>query len=209
MLVAEGMGIVEVDRVMRRFGMRMGPLELLDQVGLDIAANAARSMRSVFADRLSPHPALERMCEMGRLGQKTGSGFYRYNRKKKTADEEAMTRLRETVSAVGPSTRVVSQEEARERMVCLMVNEAAACLAEGLADQAEVIDLAMVLGTGWAPHRGGPLRYADDRGAANVVASLDALRALLGRRFDACAALRERATSAKAFYAPLIVPQNV
>src|SRR5260370_41916439 len=81
---------------------------------------------------------------------------------------------------------------ARERMVLLMVNEAAACLAEGLAENAEALDLALVLGSGWAPHRGGPLRYAQDRGIASVVEALAALARQHGARFEPCAELRRR-----------------
>jgi 3-hydroxyacyl-CoA dehydrogenase/enoyl-CoA hydratase/3-hydroxybutyryl-CoA epimerase len=90
--------------------------------------------------------------------------------------------------------------EARERMVCLMVNEAAACLAEGLAESADVIDLAMVMGTGWAPHRGGPLRYADDRGAGEMVKTLESLTREIGTRFEPCAELRRHAASGELFY---------
>src|SRR5260370_42163215 len=85
----------------------------------------------------------------------------------------------------------VQMREARERMVLLMCNEAAACLREGLAADAETIDLAMVLGTGWAPHRGGQLRYASDRGIAEVVRVLEPLARRLGPGFEPCAALRE------------------
>jgi 3-hydroxyacyl-CoA dehydrogenase/enoyl-CoA hydratase/3-hydroxybutyryl-CoA epimerase len=88
-----------------------------------------------------------------------------------------------------------------------MVNEAAACLGEGLCDRAEVIDLAMVLGTGWAPHRGGPLRYADDRGATEVVKTLEDLARRHGPRFEPCAELRRRATAKEPFYRPHAVPQ--
>ena len=89
-------------------------------------------------------------------------------------------------------------------MVCLMVNEAAMCLAEGLSDRPEVIDLAMVLGTGWAPHRGGPLRYADDRGGKEIVQVLDALAVRLGTRFVPCAELRRRAETGAPFYDQLV-----
>jgi 3-hydroxyacyl-CoA dehydrogenase/enoyl-CoA hydratase/3-hydroxybutyryl-CoA epimerase len=208
MLVAEGMPVEKVDLTMRRFGMPMGPLELLDQVGLDVAAHIAKSVGPAFGDRLKTHPALELMCQSGWLGQKSGLGFYRYQGKKKTVNSEALAKLRvdlngqrkpsESIKKDNPS--IDQMHEARERMVCLMVNEAAACLAEGLAQSAEVIDLAMVLGTGWAPHRGGPLRYADDRGTADVVKTLKNLAKQTGPRFEPCAELRRRAASSELFY---------
>src|SRR5437899_11375316 len=104
-----------------------------------------------------------------------------------------MEELRRGLGASGSQHAAPGQ--ARDRMVCLMVNEAALALAEGLGDHAEDIDLAMVLGTGWAPHRGGPLRYADDRGFESVVESLDDLAQNLSPRFEPCAALRRRAAA--------------
>jgi 3-hydroxyacyl-CoA dehydrogenase/enoyl-CoA hydratase/3-hydroxybutyryl-CoA epimerase len=212
MLVAEGMAIEKVDQVMRRFGMPLGPLELMDQVGLDVAANVARAIGPSFSGRFTPHRALEQMCEFGWLGTKSGLGFYRYRGKKKVVHTEALERLRALAapprhvsSALDP---VEQARQARERMVCLMVNEAALCLSEGLGERAEVIDLAMVLGTGWAPHRGGPLRYADDRGAMEIVKVLDELTRQLGKRFDPCGELRQRAKTGSPFYGPLALSQT-
>jgi 3-hydroxyacyl-CoA dehydrogenase / enoyl-CoA hydratase / 3-hydroxybutyryl-CoA epimerase len=206
MLVAEGMPVESIDRVMRRFGMPMGPLELLDQVGLDIAAHVAGSLQGLFAGRLTPHPALERMCQHGWLGQKTGRGFYRYLGKKKVVDRQAMEELRRELGASG--NQHVAHEDARDRMVCLMVNEAALALADGLGEHAEDIDLAMVLGTGWAPHRGGPLRYADNRGVADVVKTLESLAHTHGPRFAPAGELRRRVDSNRAFYAELALARS-
>jgi 3-hydroxyacyl-CoA dehydrogenase/enoyl-CoA hydratase/3-hydroxybutyryl-CoA epimerase len=206
MLVAEGMPVEAIDRVMRRFGMPMGPLELLDQVGLDIAAHVAGSLKELFAGRLTPHPALERMCQHGWLGQKAGRGFYRYDGKKKVVDRQAMEELRRELG--GPSTPHAAYEHSQDRMVCLMVNEAAMALSECLGEHSEDIDLAMVLGTGWAPHRGGPLRYADDRGIADIVRTLESLAHAYGPRFAACGELRGRVESNRAFYADLALARS-
>jgi 3-hydroxyacyl-CoA dehydrogenase/enoyl-CoA hydratase/3-hydroxybutyryl-CoA epimerase len=197
-LVAQGMPVEQIDRVMRRFGMPMGPLELLDTIGLDIAAHVAQSVAPAFGDRLTPHPALEKLVQQGYLGQKSGAGFYRYNGKKKRVNTEALAALSKEV---GQASGSLDPEEARERMVLLMINEAAACLAEALAATADVIDLAMIMGTGWAPHRGGPLRYADDRGLTDVVRSLDDLSRRIGARFQPNDELRRRAERAEPFYA--------
>jgi 3-hydroxyacyl-CoA dehydrogenase/enoyl-CoA hydratase/3-hydroxybutyryl-CoA epimerase len=199
LLVAEGMDVEEVDRVMVRFGMPMGPLELLDQVGLDVAAHIARSVRPAFGDRFAPNPAFEQMAEHGWLGQKSKWGFYRYQGKRRTVNEAAVLVLREGAAA-GPA---VEPAAARDRMVLSMVNEAAACLGEGLADGAEAIDLAMVLGTGWAPHRGGPLHYADDRGSGDVARTLTGLAQRLGPRFEPCPELRQHADTGQRFCAPV------
>jgi 3-hydroxyacyl-CoA dehydrogenase/enoyl-CoA hydratase/3-hydroxybutyryl-CoA epimerase len=207
MQVAEGFRVEDIDSTMRRFGMPMGPLELLDQVGLDVAAHVAGSIKSLFAGRLEPHAALEQMCAKGWLGQKSGQGFYRYDGRKKVVNREALAQLSSGL-ADGRQRPRSELREARARMVCLMVNEAALALQEGLADRAESIDLAMVLGTGWAPHRGGPLRYADDRGIGAIVEAMQGLSKRLGSRFEPCEELLTRARTNKPFYAPLEMAQS-
>lgn len=199
LLVGEGLTIAQVDTVMTRFGMPMGPLELLDQVGLDVAAHIARAMPPASAERFPPNPAFELMHQKGWLGQKSGVGFYRHRGKKNRVNELAQNALRavypsdDGMSASLPTA--VRLQQARERMVLLMVNEAALCLAEELAEDAARIDLAMVLGTGWAPHRGGPLRYAADRGPDEVIRVLAELAQRMGPRFEPSAALHRLAES--------------
>jgi 3-hydroxyacyl-CoA dehydrogenase/enoyl-CoA hydratase/3-hydroxybutyryl-CoA epimerase len=204
LLVAEGLKITQVDAVMERFGMPVGPLELLDQVGLDVAAHVAASMQSLLAGRFDPNPAFEQMRANGWLGRKGGRGFYVHKGKKKKPNVLAENLLR-SGQPPGVSRSLplaVRLNEARERMVLLMVNEAALVLAEGLAADAGAIDLAMVLGTGWAPHRGGPLHYADQRGLAEVVQALTGLAARHGKRFEPSTELRRRAESGTLFTRP-------
>jgi 3-hydroxyacyl-CoA dehydrogenase / enoyl-CoA hydratase / 3-hydroxybutyryl-CoA epimerase len=201
LLVSEGMKIADLDRTMMRFGMPMGPLELLDQIGLDIAAHVARSVGPVMEGRFPPNDAFEKMRANGWLGQKGGKGFYVYHGKKSTVNPLAENLLRSGLGsdvdrALPPAVRL---SEARERMVLLMVNEAALAFSEGLTDDAESLDLAMVMGTGWAPHRGGPLHYADDRTAAEVVRKLNELAGRHGKRFEACAELLRRAETNQRF----------
>jgi 3-hydroxyacyl-CoA dehydrogenase/enoyl-CoA hydratase/3-hydroxybutyryl-CoA epimerase len=193
-LIAEGNPVEQIDHIMRRFGMPMGPLEVLDQVGLDVAAHVAGAMSPLVQSRFPPNDVFRQFVERGWLGQKSGIGFYRYHGKKKKVNRDVATLLKSAgfgeggdISATLPAS--VRMQEARERMVLLMVNEAAMCLAEHLAEDATLIDLAMVLGTGWAPHRGGPLRYALDRGVGKVVETLRELRGRHGARFEPCGAL--------------------
>jgi 3-hydroxyacyl-CoA dehydrogenase/enoyl-CoA hydratase/3-hydroxybutyryl-CoA epimerase len=203
LLVAEGMRIARVDEAMRRFGMPMGPLEVLDQVGLDVAADIAKSLAPVYAGRIEPNPAFEQLQERGWLGQKSGAGFYRYHRGRARANDKA-ARLLQGASArqLEAGTPEDLMAEARGRLVLLMVNEAARCLEEKVADRADTIDLAMVLGTRWAPHRGGPLRYAQQRGYGAVVEALAALARRLGPRFEPCAELRRLAEEKSAIRNP-------
>jgi 3-hydroxyacyl-CoA dehydrogenase/enoyl-CoA hydratase/3-hydroxybutyryl-CoA epimerase len=189
LLAGEGMPVERVDRAMRRFGMPMGPLELLDQVGLDVTAHISRSMEPVFGARFPPNPVFRRMKEQGWLGLKTRLGFYRHRGRRLQVNPLVAALLREAappslpsgLEGLAPDDQI---RQAQERMVCLMVNEAATCMGEHLADSAAAIDLAMVLGTGWAPHRGGPLRYGADRGYGQIVAALQDLAQRLGPRFE-------------------------
>ena len=195
LLVIEGMRPQLIDEAMRRFGMPLGPLELLDQIGLDIAAHVAAAIGPAFGERFGRNPGFERMEESGLLGQKCGQGFYRYRGRHKKVNDRAVTLLRGESHVAAPYQMQAAppaklMAAARERLALLMVNEAAACYAEELAASAEAIDLAMVLGTGWAPHRGGPLRYAEDRGIASIVETLTELARQHGPRFEPCAELR-------------------
>jgi 3-hydroxyacyl-CoA dehydrogenase/enoyl-CoA hydratase/3-hydroxybutyryl-CoA epimerase len=183
-LVGEGLKVKEIDRLMRRFGMPMGPLELLDQIGLDVAAHVALVVQQQLGAQAPANPVFEEMVRRGWLGQKGGTGFYTYQNKKQKVNGAAEQLLAGSAKG-GPAAKLppgVRLAEARERLVLLMVNEAWKVRREGLAD-GETIDLAMVFGTGWAPHRGGPLHYAADRGEADVVRALQALAGRLGPRF--------------------------
>jgi 3-hydroxyacyl-CoA dehydrogenase/enoyl-CoA hydratase/3-hydroxybutyryl-CoA epimerase len=203
LLVGEGLTVRQVDAVMTRFGMPMGPLELLDQVGLDVAAHVARAMAPVLGVRFPPNPAFELMREKGWLGQKTGVGFYRKRGKRSRPNELAQNALRAACVDSNADWHEslpysVLLQQGRERMVLLMVNEATLCLSEGLAADATAIDLALVLGTGWAPHRGGPLRYAADRGPKEIVSVLEDLGRRFGPRFAPCPELRRLGEQAAA-----------
>ncbi len=205
-LLAEGMKTDDLDRVMRRFGMPMGPLQLLDQVGLDVGAHVARSMGPVTEGRFPPNDAFEKMRANGWLGQKSGKGFYVYRGKRKAKVNALAQNLLRSGAAMAADRALppaVRLSEARQRMVLLMVNEAALALSEGLTADAESLDLAMILGTGWAPHRGGPLHYADDRGLSDVVRKLEELTARHGKRFEPCAELRRRAAAGERFTRPV------
>jgi 3-hydroxyacyl-CoA dehydrogenase/enoyl-CoA hydratase/3-hydroxybutyryl-CoA epimerase len=199
LLLAEGLTIKDIDRLMQRFGMPMGPLALLDQIGLDVAAHVAATMAPALAGRFEPNTAFEKMRAKGLLGAKSVRGFYVHAGKKPKPNKEAQQLLSAGAPAGGLSL-AARLAEARERLVLGMVNEAALVLSEGLAS-AESIDLAMVFGTGWAPHRGGPLRYADDHGLSDVVQALTSLQGRHGKRFEPCAELKRRAAAGEKFRA--------
>ncbi len=160
-----------IDAAAEKFGMPMGPIELADQVGLDICLDVGDMLRSKFGDLLPPTPAwLREKVAKGELGRKTGKGFYAWRDGK--ADKGAT-----------PATGAQPTEEMTDRLILPMSNVCVAALREGIVDDADVVDGAMIFGTGYAPFRGGPLNYARTRGADNVVSALRALAAKFGGRF--------------------------
>jgi 3-hydroxyacyl-CoA dehydrogenase/enoyl-CoA hydratase/3-hydroxybutyryl-CoA epimerase len=198
-LVLDGIPGEEVDRAAVRFGMPMGPLELLDQVGVDIASDVAGSLGRLRGGDLGPTP--ERFAAMvrdGALGKKAGRGFYEYR-----GGRRGRPTRWATLAGPRPALQLDGAGELTElqkRLIYPMINEAARCLESGVVGEAWVVDLATVLGTGYAPFRGGPLRTADALGGAAVVRDLDALRGAHGDRFEPAALLRAKAGEGRGFY---------
>jgi 3-hydroxyacyl-CoA dehydrogenase/enoyl-CoA hydratase/3-hydroxybutyryl-CoA epimerase len=160
-----------IDKAAEQFGMPMGPIELADQVGLDICLDVGDMLRSKFGDLLPPTPAwLREKVAKGELGRKTGKGFYTWKDGK--AEKGPL-----------PETGPRVSDEMIDRLVLPMSNVCVACLREGIVDNADVVDGAMIFGTGYAPFRGGPLNYARTRGADDVVATLRRLADKFGGRF--------------------------
>lgn len=189
-LVVEGVPGEDVDREAVRFGMPMGPLELLDQVGIDVAAHVAASLAGAQSD-VGPTPErLAAMAREGFIGKKVGKGFYEYPKDK---------RGRPTRWAI-PTAAARPAGDVQQRITHSLINEAAKCLEGGVVAEAWMVDLAMVLGTGFAPFRGGPLRTADSIGLARLVRELDELHKLAGPRFDPCPLLRSLAANGRGFY---------
>jgi 3-hydroxyacyl-CoA dehydrogenase/enoyl-CoA hydratase/3-hydroxybutyryl-CoA epimerase len=184
-LLAEGVAIEELDGLMVEFGFPVGPITLLDEVGLDVAEKVSGVMHAAFGDRLAPAPAFAGMVKSGRLGRKAGGGFYKYAGGKKQGVDPAVYELIGTQPNGGPRPAEIIQ-----RLVLMMVNEAAAALAEGIVRSPRDGDIGAILGFGFPPFRGGPLRHADDLGADRIVSELERLEERYGARFTPAAALR-------------------
>jgi 3-hydroxyacyl-CoA dehydrogenase/enoyl-CoA hydratase/3-hydroxybutyryl-CoA epimerase len=170
-MLDEGIDKRTIDAAAEKFGMPMGPIELADQVGLDICLAVGDMLRSKFGDLLPPTPAwLRDKVANGELGRKSGEGFYVW--KKGKADKSSAA-----TSDAPPTPEMI------DRLILPMSNVCVACLREGIVDNADAVDGAMIFATGYAPFRGGPLNYARSRGVENVVAALRALAEKFGGRF--------------------------
>jgi 3-hydroxyacyl-CoA dehydrogenase/enoyl-CoA hydratase/3-hydroxybutyryl-CoA epimerase len=193
-LIEAGARIEDIDEAMVDFGMPMGPLRLIDEVGVDVAHHVARTLAGQFSDRLQVPEVLGRMLEAGLLGRKSGRGFYLHQRKRPRVNRAVL------VQRKGDTAARLSRAELQQWMVLLMVNEAARCLEEEVVSAPEDVDFAMVMGTGFAPFRGGPLRHADAVGLPEVVARMNQLVGIGLNYFKPCALLAERASANRTFY---------
>ncbi len=195
-LLVEGIAPARIDAAMVAFGMPIGPLALLDQVGLDTARHVARVLGAAFGARIgSDGAALDALVAAGRLGEKNGSGFYRYRDGKRTTPDPQVG----AIVGARPD-KELPPEMLQERMVLAMVNEAVVCLQAGVASEPRDIDLAMVLGTGFPPFRGGLLRYADSVGIAVIEDRLSRLADAHGERFRPAALLAQMVRDRRRFY---------
>lgn len=197
MMVSEGIRIEELDPAMLEFGMPMGPIELIDEVGLDVAEKVGHILHEGFGDRMNPPNTFERLLKEKRLGKKSGAGFYLYSgadKKEKRLDPGIYELL-----GITPSANKISSDEMVQRCVYSMINEAARCLEEEIVSSPDEVDLGMIMGTGFPPFRGGLLRYADFLGPKQVVSTLEAFAGRYGHRFEPSSALRAVAARG-AFY---------
>jgi 3-hydroxyacyl-CoA dehydrogenase/enoyl-CoA hydratase/3-hydroxybutyryl-CoA epimerase len=193
-LLEEGYPLVELDRAMRRFGMPMGPFEVLDEVGLDVAKKVAGVLGQAFPERMVPSVSLDKLLAAGRLGKKNGKGFYRYRGGKRQRDSAIAHIL-----GLSRERRPPSLDALAERMTLAIINEAARCVEENVASGAGAVDLAMIFGAGFPPFRGGPLRHADALGLPRVAGRLQALRAERGERFAPAAIIERLAQQGESF----------
>ncbi len=186
-LLDDGATVERIDGALTDFGMPMGPLRLLDEIGFDVARHASREMAEEFGERMRPATIVDRMIEDGRLGRKNGLGFYRYQNGKSRGVDPAVESLESAGRGSDPESGAAESgpgmDDIRRRCLYLMVNEAAYALEERVVEGGDVVDLAMVLGTGFPPFRGGLLRWADSEGVATIHAALSDFAATLGSRF--------------------------
>jgi 3-hydroxyacyl-CoA dehydrogenase/enoyl-CoA hydratase/3-hydroxybutyryl-CoA epimerase len=203
-MAVEGAPILEIDEAMKKWGMPMGPFELLDEIGLDIGVHVLKSISQVQAHGLALPAAVEQAVAKGWLGKKSGTGFYIHEKSKKRG-KEPKTKLNPEMAQLitkTPSQSPPSHEAIQWRLILPMINEAARTLSEKITDSADDIDLATVFGLGFAPFRGGLAKFADDVGADHVVKRLNNLASTHGPRFEPAELLRELAKNKSPFPRP-------
>lgn len=167
-LFEEGMDMIQIDEIARNFGMPIGPVELIDEVGIDVGYKVAKILEAHYGPRMHVAPILEKVKAKGLLGRKDRRGFYIHNKGKEKKPNRDIYGL---IKSRGHSR--ISDETALKRMIYIMVNEAARCLEEKVADRPETVDIGMIMGTGFPPFRAGLLRYADSVGIGNIVKDLE------------------------------------
>lgn len=205
-LLADGVSIERCDGVAVEFGMPMGPVRLLDEIGIDVAGKVSSILLEGLGSRYQANNLLERLAGDGRLGRKSGRGFYRYPAKRRTW----LRFGRDATIAVDPSIgRYIetgdrrfsgSDREIRDRLVFVMIDEAARCLDERIVRRPGDVDVGMVFGTGFPPFRGGLLYFADQLGSKTVAETLTRFAETISPRFGPSDALKEMAAHGRTFY---------
>ena len=215
-LFESGLHAEKIDNALLQWGMPMGPLRLIDEIGVDIAVDIGNTLEKAYGRRDHVSAVLLWLRDRQMLGRKTGAGFYKYDGKVQTPND-SLTRWRralhgEPEGADGPNPAAAgpdwhrdprlrsNEEELTHRLIFLMVNEAAGCVEERVVDSPEDADYGMILGTGFAPFRGGPLRFAEHFGLKKIVEAMDRL-AQSEEKFSPCDILRKHARDATKFYA--------
>ena len=196
-LLKEGAEIKAIERAAKAFGMPMGPIELYDMVGLDTAFFAGRTMWEAFPDRITASPILPALVKAGRLGQKTGTGFYSYQNKKKRPEPDPT--LNDLIGPYLQPPKKFSPEELTSRLFLPMLLEATRALQDNIVRDPRDIDLGLIFGLGFPPFRGGLLFWADTLGATKIIEMLKPFESL-GARMQPTPLLLEMAKEGRKFY---------
>ena len=195
----DGMHVPSVDKIFtHQFGMPMGPYRLMDEIGLDVAIKVLKIFKKSLGERIQVPAVQDKVAASGRLGCKSKKGFYLYDKNPRDGEFDPTVY---TDLGLGDRNGKLTAEEMIERSFFQMINEAARALYEDhIVDTPEQVDLAMIMGTGFPPFRGGLLRYADHVGSTYVCERLDEYATRYGIRFKPCPALQTMAKNNKSFY---------
>ncbi len=195
LILEEGANIPEIDQALTDFGFPVGPITLMDEVGIDVGIHVLDSMTAAFGDRIQTPKGLSSIEQSGRLGRKNGKGFFLYSDGKKGAPDESIYDL------MGRRTyKFIPAEDIADRCVLAFVNETIRCLEEGILASAYDGDIGAVFGLGFPPFLGGPLKYVDHLGAENVLNKLKRLEEKYGPRFAPADLLKRKAEAGEPFF---------
>ena len=194
-LLEEGATPEQIDRVMEGFGFAMGPLAVRDLAGNDVGYSIRKARKIPADERFSP--ILQRVFEAGRLGQKSGKGFYRYEGRTRISDPDIMTLIEGVSRDLGITRREIPDEEILLRLLCPLVNEGARIVDEGIAIRASDVDIVYVNGYGFPAYKGGPMFWAQQFGFDKVIATMQKLAPTHGQRWKPAALLERLAASGK------------
>jgi 3-hydroxyacyl-CoA dehydrogenase/enoyl-CoA hydratase/3-hydroxybutyryl-CoA epimerase len=193
-LLEDGVSIQDIDAAMVDWGFPVGPVQLTDEVGIDVAAKVGKVMRREFGDRLAAPAGFDKLVADDRKGRKNGRGFYLYeDGERKGVDESVYAVLG------SPERKAMDRGNIQERLALQMINEAALCLEEGILRSARDGDIGAIFGLGFPPFTGGPFSYVDRVGAAIIVARLEEMAEQHGDRYRPAAILVEHAKSGEPF----------
>src|SRR5436190_14097357 len=203
-LFEHGTSAKEIDDALLQWGMPMGPLRLMDEIGIDITVDIADTLEKAYGKRDRAPKILREMLSAKLLGRKSGGGFYKHEGKTQTANPEVEKcragSLVENLKVTAPTTSADARDNIANRLIFLTVNEAARCLEESVVASPEDADYGMILGTGFSAYRGGPLRFADNFGIKELVDEMERL-ARTNEKYAPCALLRKHAQEDTRFYA--------
>jgi 3-hydroxyacyl-CoA dehydrogenase len=199
-LVEEGAGIEAVDQALSDFGMAMGPLATGDLAGLDVGWRIRKEYRHLEVPGIRQPFVEDRLCELGRYGQKTRAGWYKYDDRRRASPDPAVGELiRKWVAETGIMQRQISAAEITDRCLYALVNEGARILEEGIALRASDIDIIYINGYGFPAHRGGPMWYADAVGLKQVYARVSEFHRQHGEIWQPAPLLKQLAEQGKKF----------
>jgi len=198
-LLEEGVGVDAIDRAMRDFGFPVGPITLLDEVGIDVGAKVQKILHDAFGARMDPPPSMARLVADGRQGRKNARGFYRYEEGSKAKAKEVDASVY-ALMPTGAGGKRVEGRVIQERLFHAFLNESAYCLQEGILRRPVDGDVAAIFGLGFPPWWGGPFRAIDKLGPRAVLETLKRLQGQHGPRFDPAPILNEYASSGRSFY---------
>jgi len=199
-VVEEGAGIEAVDQALSDFGMAMGPLATGDLAGLDVGWRIRKEYRHLEAPGIRQPFVEDRLCELGRYGQKTGAGWYKYDDQRRASLDPAVSELiRKWVDEASIAQRQISAAEITDRCLYALVNEGARILEEGIALRASDIDIIYINGYGFPAHRGGPMWYADTVGLKQVYDRISEFHRQHGEIWQPAPLLKQLAEQGKTF----------